>query len=82
MNTKAEMLGELKAMLGHVLLARTKGAAHPRLARAHGLVDGYMKALIETGVATEGELLSLVARERTLAHGPSLLEIAPSPEAG
>ena len=38
-------------------MAKTKGLV-PRLARAHGYVDGYMKALLDAGVATQQELSS------------------------
>ena len=43
------MLNELKRMLNDVLLAKTRGVTYPRLARAHGYVDGYMKALLDSG---------------------------------
>ena len=80
--TKAEMFGELRAMLNDLLQAKTKGASYPRLARAHGYVDGYMKALLETGMATKKELLALVADERTALHGPALVERPASSDAG
>ena len=76
MQTKAEMLSELKVMLVDVLDAKTKGASYPRLARAHGYVDGYMKAMLQAGIATKKELLTLVAEERTALHGPAVAEIA------
>ena len=41
MRTKADMLNELKVMLYDALLAKTRGVTYPRLARAHGYVDGY-----------------------------------------
>ena len=46
---KSEMLNELKRMLNDVLTATTKGVSYQRLARAHGYVDGYMKALLDSG---------------------------------
>jgi hypothetical protein len=74
MRTKAEMLDELRGMLEDVLLARTKGATYPRLSRAHGFLDGYMRALLDSGAVTQGELLELVAEGRAKVHGPSVLE--------
>lgn len=71
MQTKAEMLGELKAMLRDVFKAREEGAAYARLARAHGYVDGYMRGLLETGVFTKGELLVIVADQRREVYGPA-----------
>ena len=78
MRTKADMLNELKVMLYDALLAKTRGVTYPRLARAHGYVDGYMKALLDAGLATNQELLSLVAEARTTVDGPAVLETAPS----
>lgn len=71
MRAKAEMVEELKSMLRDLFAARSEGAAYPRLARAHGYVDGYMRALLETGMATKQELLELVAHERTRVDGPA-----------
>ena len=42
---------------------RASGAAYAKLARAHGYVDGYMRVLLETGVAEHKELLALVSDE-------------------
>lgn len=74
MRTKADMLNELKVMLYDALLAKTRGVTYPRLARAHGYVDGYMKALIDAGIATNHELLSLVSEARTTVDGPAMAE--------
>lgn len=71
MRTKTEMLDELRVMLRDVLGARSEGAGYARLARAHGYVDGYMRALMESGVVERDELLRFVANERERAHGPS-----------
>jgi hypothetical protein len=72
---KAEMLGELRKMLHDVLVARATGASHPRAARAHGYVDGYMRALLEAGVATQQELLTLVGEERAIVSGPATMSV-------
>jgi hypothetical protein len=81
MRTKADLLGELKLMLNDMLAARARGVAPYRLARAHGYVDGYMRALIETGAATQKELLAVVAAERKEVFGPALLERSPLSDA-
>jgi hypothetical protein len=75
MRAKAEIFEELKRMLHDVFIARAAGANYPRLARAHGYVDGYMRALLEAGLATKEELLELVASERTSVSGPATREI-------
>jgi hypothetical protein len=71
MRSKAEMMDELRGMLHDVFAARAAGVNYPRLARAHGYVDGYMRALLEGGHATKEELLELVASERTSVSGPA-----------
>jgi hypothetical protein len=76
MQTKAEMLAELKAMLRDVFKAREEGAAYARLARAHGYVDGYMRGLLETGTFTKEELLGVVADQRRDVYGPATTEAA------
>jgi hypothetical protein len=72
MRTKAEVLGELRAMLRDIFIAKSQGETHARLARAHGYVDGYMRALLETGLAQKQELLEIVAAERERASGPAM----------
>ncbi|HEX9296892.1 MAG TPA: hypothetical protein VF881_13700 [Polyangiaceae bacterium] len=76
MRTKAEMLDELKVMLYDALLAKAQGAAAPRLARAQGLADGYMTALLEAGIASNQELLSLVADARATVDGPAVTSLS------
>jgi hypothetical protein len=78
MRTKADMLNELKVMLYDALLAKTRGVTYPRLARAHGYVDGYMKALLDAGLATNQELLALVSEARTTVDGPAVAEVTPA----
>lgn len=69
-SSKAEMLENLRAMLRDVFKLRSSGVAYARLARAHGYVDGYMRVLLDTDVATKKELLDLVAEERQGTYGP------------
>jgi hypothetical protein len=74
-SSKADMLAELRRLLHDVFVARAEGANYSRLARAHGYVDGYMRALLESGECTKQELLELVAAERANVHGPATREI-------
>jgi hypothetical protein len=71
MAAKMEMIGELRKMLRDVFALRSEGSTYPRLSRAHGYVDGYMKAILEGGVASKEELLRVVAEEREAANGPA-----------
>jgi hypothetical protein len=72
MRNKAELLTDLQSMLSDVLAAKAAGGSHDRIARAHGYVDGYMRALLDIGVVTRTELLDLVAGERAKANGPAV----------
>lgn len=63
-------------MLHDVFVARTRGHSHPKMARVHGYVDGYMRALLDHGVADKHELLELVAEERAAVSGPATIEIS------
>lgn len=67
--SKAEMLAALRALLRETLALQTAGATHPRLSRASGMLDGYMRALLDSGLCTEKELLALVAAERSASFG-------------
>lgn len=69
--SKATMLDNLRTMLRDVFRLRRDGAAYARLSRAHGYVDGYMRALMESGLATQKELLEVVAAERVRVDGPA-----------
>jgi hypothetical protein len=71
MQTKAQVLDELRRMLRDVFTATATGHAYARVARAHGYVDGFMRAILDTGFATKAELLALVAHEREQISGPA-----------
>jgi hypothetical protein len=68
--SKTQMLENLKGMLKDVFKLRREGVTYARLARAHGYVDGYMRVLLESGMATRQGSLELVATERVRADGP------------
>jgi hypothetical protein len=76
MVSKAEMLENLRTMLRDVFRLRNDGVTYARLARAHGYVDGYMRALLESNVADKAELLALVAAEREAVDGPATSTLA------
>lgn len=71
MTSKAEMLTNLRQMLRDVFQLRREGVGYARLARTHGYIDGCMRVMLETQMATKQELLALVAEERQLAAGPA-----------
>jgi hypothetical protein len=71
MQTKAEMLTAVEGMLKEAFLAKAEGASQPRLARTFGYADGYLKALLDAGLATQSELLAIVADVRSAIAGPA-----------
>lgn len=78
MKDKAELISELRSMLADVFRAKAQGQAYGKLARAHGYVDGYMRALLELGVVTKDELLVVVHAERERVHGPAVRTLSDS----
>ena len=75
MRTKTEVLGDLRGMLRDVFTATANGQVYARVARAHGYIDGYMRALLETDLVSRGELLEVVAAERERVSGPAVREM-------
>ena len=73
---KTKLLENLRMMLRDVFELRTQGVAYARLARAHGYIDGYMRVLLETGLATRPELLEVVSEERARSMGPATVELS------
>ncbi len=68
---------ELRVMLRDVFSAKSAGETYARLARAHGYVDGFMRALVEIGYCTKEELRELVAAEREFVSGPAMRVLEP-----
>jgi hypothetical protein len=48
--TTDELKDTLRGMLRDMLQARFEGGRYADLARAHGYADGYMRALLDTGL--------------------------------
>ncbi|MBI2893976.1 MAG: hypothetical protein HYY06_10520 [Deltaproteobacteria bacterium] len=61
---KPELVNVLRTLLTDVFTAQYEGATHQKLARAFGYADGYMRALLEAGVAHKEELIGIVIEER------------------
>jgi hypothetical protein len=78
MRTKAEVLSGLQTMIRDLIAAAAEGVGRGRIARAHGYVDGYMRALLDVGLTDQRELLKLVASERERANGPAVRILDPT----
>ncbi|HET9957672.1 MAG TPA: hypothetical protein VFQ61_24410 [Polyangiaceae bacterium] len=75
--SKTEMLNTLRTLIQQSLQELHRGAAHSRLTRVSGAVDGYMRALLDAGIAKQDELLAIVASERALQDGPATAFVQP-----
>jgi hypothetical protein len=71
---KSELLANLRSMLTESFRLRNEGASYANLARSQGCVDGYMRSLIDAGIASERELLALVVDQRRIVDGPATKE--------
>lgn len=80
--SRDELLENLRGLLDAAFSLHQKGAAGARLGRAYGMADGYMRALVELGLATEKELGLLVAQQRSKQLGPATQALAADAEAG
>jgi len=69
--TKQELVTELRGALREMLTLRNQGSTFPKLCRAQGFVDGFMSAILSANLASQAELLSIVAEERTRLNGPA-----------
>ncbi len=68
---RERVLSDLRQLLRDVFVAKAAGQPHARLARAHGYVDGYMRAILDLGIVPKAELLAMVTEERARAEGPA-----------
>jgi hypothetical protein len=75
--SKEALITELKRLLSETFETQRRGALQSRLGRSYGYIDGYMRVLIDTGVASESELLEVVATARVGHSGPSTKTLAP-----
>ncbi len=65
------MLSTLRRLLQDVFGAQYGGAHQERLSRAFGYADGYMRAMLDSGMASRQELLEVVVEERrAMLRGP------------
>ena len=72
-------LENLRGLLNDAFTLQQKGALGARIGRAYGMVDGYMRALVELGLASQKELGLVVAEERTKRLGPASTSVAAEP---
>lgn len=72
-----EMLETLREMVREALRLRSEGSSYVRLARASGMIDGYMRVLLEAGLVEARELLQIVAHERAAHDGPAVAALSP-----
>ena len=75
------LIQTLRGLLNDAFALHRKGAVGSRLGRSYGMADGYMRALIELGIATQKELGVVVVEERAKQLGPATTTLSPDPAA-
>jgi hypothetical protein len=75
--SKTEMIDTLRNLIQQAIAEHHRGAGHARLTRVSGAVDGYMRALLDAGIAKQDELLAIVASERARQDGPATAVVQP-----
>lgn len=68
---KERLVGTLRQMLQVSFRLRNEGAPSAKLTHSQGSVDGYIRALTQSGVVDEKEVLQIIAEERRGVNGPS-----------
>jgi len=74
--SQPELLEILRSLLRQSLKLQTEGAAQPRLGQAIGYVDGFVRALLESGIADHATLLAVVREVRAESSGPPTALVA------
>ncbi|MGE0790677.1 MAG: hypothetical protein AB7S26_33695 [Sandaracinaceae bacterium] len=74
----AELLDRVVDLVRQVTEARFEGGEYAKLARAHGYADGYMRALLDAGLADRDTLIAAVgqARREVVESGSGTREAA------
>ena len=73
------LIQTLRGLLGDAFALHQKGAAGARLGRTYGMADGYLRALVDLGVASEKELGKVVLEERTQRLGAATQTLSAEP---
>lgn len=68
---KTDLLAQLCTLVARAIAAAHSGGNYTQTTRAQAYADGYMRALLDARLATQNELLSLVAAERAKLNGPA-----------
>ncbi len=61
---REELLNRLRGLMKDAMNARFQGSTHSKFARVHGYADGYMSALLDSGLVDQKTLLSVVSDSR------------------
>lgn len=64
---RKKLVDTLRGKLHEAFMARYHGSAYARIARAVGYADGYMQAMLDAGLVSQKELITVVVGERQRA---------------
>lgn len=65
------LLGQFESMVGEVIRLRAHGSDGVTIARAQGAADGFARALVTSGLASDAELLAAAQAARRGGAGPA-----------
>jgi hypothetical protein len=69
--SQVELHDTLKSLLRDSMRLHAEGAAGTRLGQADGYVDGFIRALVESGLSDHATILGLVRDVRREIAGPA-----------
>jgi hypothetical protein len=69
--TQSELHDVLRSLLRDSMRLHADGAMGPRLAKADGYVDGFIRALVEAGLSDHKVILAIVRDVRRELGGPA-----------
>jgi hypothetical protein len=73
--SEPELLEILKSLLRDSMRLHSEGASGARLGRADGYVDGFVRALVESGLADHASILAIVKGVRREVGGAAVGEV-------
>jgi hypothetical protein len=74
---KQKMLESLRELVQESLRLRQQGSSGSKLSHVLGMIDGSMRVMLDAELASQKDLLSLVAEERARCSGSPIAVLDP-----
>lgn len=69
--SKSQLLAELEQHLSGMLRLQAQGSSGNQISWARGRVDGFVRALLAVGIASEADVLQVIREARRGSGGPA-----------